>query len=111
MVTSFFQRRLGWLGLAVVCAYLLLYAGTQLTSPRLGFSQRGELYVIFFFLVVTAAGLSFHLGPMIFWPTVGAFIGTQLIVYQLTAWQNILLFTVVGALFGFGIETLLQKTE
>ncbi|MDH3717267.1 MAG: hypothetical protein OES79_04015 [Planctomycetota bacterium] len=111
MATSFFQRRLGWLCLAVICAYLLLFEGNRLISPRLGMSQRGELYVIFFFLIVTAAGLSFHLGPMIFWPTVGAFIGTQLVIYQLTAWQNIALFTVVGALFGFGMETLLQKTQ
>ncbi len=67
--------------------------------------------MIFFFLIATAAGLTFRAGPIVFWPLAGAFIGTQLIIYRLDAWQNILLFTIVGVLFGFGMQTLLQKTE
>ncbi|NIL95739.1 MAG: hypothetical protein GTO53_00815 [Planctomycetales bacterium] len=111
MATSLFQRRLDWLCLALICTYLLLFQGNRLMSDRLGFSPQFELYLIFFFLIATAAGLTFRAGPIVFWPLAGAFIGTQLIIYRLDAWQNILLFTIVGVLFGFGMQTLLQKTE
>ncbi|MGB6045223.1 MAG: hypothetical protein WBF93_18850 [Pirellulales bacterium] len=88
-----------------------MFEGSHLISPRLGLSPRHETFVLLLFLIITAAGLTLHWGPMIFWPTVGAFAGAQIVVYQLTGLQNIVLFTVVGVLFAFGIETLLQKTN
>ena len=100
------QKRIGWIVLWPLCLALLtlhFYLAYHGHPQNRGLSYVREILVSCDLLLMASFGCYYRWGPVLFWPTVGAFIGSIIAVSGTNAFKLTFDLILTGILFGLFI--------
>jgi len=108
-MSSIFQKRIGWLVLWLFCIaflFLHLYLVFHGHPQNRGLTQSREVLIACDILIMATAGCFYRWGSILFWPTVGALIGSMVAVSGVSALKFTMIMMLFGFLFGLIVVTL-----